>query len=187
MIKFINQIDNLLIEIINNDKLVLIFYEEHCHNSKKIVNIINNYDLDIETNIILINKNLFLQKNYNKLEKQYFKYFIQNNSMESYYNLYFDKIIENMSFLFYNEIMDLETPHFYFIKKLKNKLPQVIYHSVYYANLDHSNNFIKMINNFNNKKEIKDNLKEKFINNYVLEEFDIELLFEEVKKIKIFI
>ena len=44
-----------------------------------------------------------------------------------------------------------------------------------------------MINNFNNKKEIKDNLKEKFINNYVLEEFDIELLFEEVKKIKIFI
>ena len=66
MIKFINQIDNLLIEIINNDKLVLIFYEEHCHNSKKIVNIINNYDLDIETNIILINKNLFLQKNYNK-------------------------------------------------------------------------------------------------------------------------
>ena len=103
MIKFINQIDNLLIEIINNDKLVLIFYEEHCHNSKKIVNIINNYDLDIETNIILINKNLFLQKNYNKLEKQYFKYFIQNNSMESYYNLYFDKIIENMSFLFYKK------------------------------------------------------------------------------------
>ena len=81
----------------------------------------------------------------------------------------------------------LKICHFYFIKKLKNKLPQVIYHSVYYANLDHSNNFIKMINNFNNKKEIKDNLKEKFINNYVLEEFDIELLFEEVKKIKIFI
>ena len=187
MIKFINQIDNLLIEIINNDKLVLIFYEEHCHNSKKIVNIINNNDLDIETNIILISKYLFLQKNYNKLEKQYFKYFIQNNSSELYYNSYFDKIIDNLSFLFYNEITNIETPHLYFIKKVKNIFPKIVYHSVYYANLDYSNNFIKMIYNFN-KEILKENMKEnKLINTYILEQFDLELLFEEIKKIKIFI
>ena len=189
MIKFINQIDNLLNEIIKNDKLLIILYDEHCQNSKKLISIINSYDLDIDIEIILINKHELLQKNYNKLEKHYFNYYLQNNSTQTYYNNYYNIILSNISFLTYNNLIDLETPHFFFIKKSKNLVPTILHHSTYYANFDYSNNFVKLLNNFS-KKNFKQNISiitKKHINVYVLEQLDIRIPIEEIQKIQIFI
>ena len=190
MIKFINNIDNLLNEIIKNKELVIIFYNLHCNNSEKIISIINDYDFDIDLEVILIDKYEFLQKNYNKLETNYLNYYIQNNTTDLYYNNNFNNIIKNLSFLNYNNLIDLITPHVYFMKK-NNNIPVIVHKTVYYANLDHSNNFVKLLNNFGKTKipkifkisENKISIKNKFIS----ELWDIDVTLEEINKIKIFI
>lgn len=184
MIKFINQIDNLLNEIIENKKMLFVFYNEHCNSSKKLISIINNYDFDIDLEVIVIDKYLFLQKNYNKLEKNYFNYYLQNNSTQFYYNTHYQNIMNNLSFLFYNNIIDIDTPHFYFIEKI-NMIPKVLYHSAYSANLDYSNNFVKMLMKFT--KPSKPKSISKIPNQFILEQVGIDLPLEEIKKVKIFI
>ena len=80
MIKFINNIENLLPDLIHHNNSIIFFYLENCQISLSIYDTINNYDYDLHNNIIFINKTSFLKNNISK--------FI-NNSLNNYiFSLY---------------------------------------------------------------------------------------------------
>jgi hypothetical protein len=180
MIKFINNIDNLVSDIIDEEKILIIFFENNNTNSLQLLNKINMYDIDLIGKIILVDYNIFLKENYNKLNlnfiKNYIKYSFKNNLEDQ---------VNNLSFLTFENIKNIKFPQLYFLKK--EKVMELKYNSQYLIN-NTDNNIINLITYFFGKIEIISNKK----NNYVKEynkngEVCIDLNEAEIKNNIIFI
>jgi hypothetical protein len=89
MIKFLNNIENLLQEILNNKRSIIFFYLDNCQISASLFDCINNNNYDLTNNIIFVNKTSFLKNNNSKfiknsLHRRRFK-MRQNNLKINYY------------------------------------------------------------------------------------------------------
>ena len=109
MVKFTNNIDELLYEIINNYRLIIIFHK-NCQQSIELM----NYAFGTDYKIIFVNKNIYLNINSDKLDTFYFDYFV----FSKYYNKYHEiKPLKNLSFLNDKNIRAItEIPKIYFIE-----------------------------------------------------------------------
>ncbi len=169
MIKFINNIDNLLSFILEKKRVLICFYNNNCHNSNYLTSTFLNADLDIHITICLVDKYQFLNNNYNKLNSNYINHHFYNNNASLYYSKNLSQIVNSLSFLFYENINNLETPHIYFIDYVNNIIT-IKYSSTYYSNHDISNNILKLIHNFYNKSNEKVNTS----NTYILESEELD-------------
>ena len=180
MIKFINNIDNLIFEILKNQKVMIVFYDNNNENSVELLEKLTIFDIDLCGCIYLVDFHLFLQDNYNKLNSVHIHNLLK-------YNNYFllESQITQLSFLNYENIKKIKTPQIYFIKK-NNSISEVKYNTEYISRYDNSNTFINLIINFFKKeKEIKKN-------NYFSEfnkdgEVYLEINIEDIQKNIIYI
>ena len=122
MIKFLNNIENIISDLLTYKKSIIFFYLDNCENSYKLYDIINNNDYYIKNNIILININNFIKHNEkkyidNSLNNYIFKLYpyIKNNDLYIFNknfvtNMFYPKLIFlNNSF----EIIDSFTYSYY--------------------------------------------------------------------------
>jgi hypothetical protein len=175
MIKFINNIDNLISDILDVEKVLVIFFENNNINSLQLIEKLNIYDMDLVGKIILVDYNIFLKENYNKLNVG----FITNYIKYTYKNHLEDQV-NNLSFLIFENIKNIKFPQLYFLKK-KEKVMELKYNSQYLTNYT-DNNIINLITYFfknsENNKQKKNNYVKEFNNNgevcLDLNEADIE-------------
>ncbi len=165
MIKFIDNINNLLCELLSKDKLLLIFYKNNDINSLQLIDKINMYDIDLIGNIVLVDYDKFLNENYNKLNvsfiKNYLKYYIKYHDTPNLENQ-----LSNLLFLTKENITDIKLPQIYFLKKEDDCLMSK-YKSQYLDNhID--NNIINLIKGFFSNYQYKKIKK----NNIYVDEFN---------------
>ena len=185
MIKFINNIDNLLNFILDKKKLLICFYDCKCNNSNYLTSMLVNADFDININICLIDKYQFLNNNYNKLNSNYINNTFYNNNSSLYYNKNFSEIVNSLSFLFYENIIHSTTPYLFFVETYNN-IPTIKYSSVYYSKHDISDNILKMIYNFYDKNNANNIVNNNKIDNKYINEKD-DLTNDNLEKITLYI
>jgi len=175
MIKFLNNIENLLIEILSNTKSVIFFYLDNCQISRSLFDIINKNNYDLKNNIILINKNIFLKNNNSKFN---------NNSLNNYiFGLYpsLKNFLNLGTYIFSkNHVETIICPKYYLIT---NSL-QILDNYTFYKN-DNADNFkilYELFSLITNKFEINNskNLK----NIYKSETDKRKITIKDIKKIK---
>lgn len=158
MIKFINSMNNLIFNIFNVEKVIVIFFTNNDINSLQLVDKISVNDIDLVANIILVEYNSFLKENYNKLNKNFIK-----NQIKSFYKNNLENQIDNLFFLTFDNIIDIKLPQLYFLKKNKEVM-ELKYNSQYLTNYV-DNNIIYLITSFFEKSKSKMEKK----NNYAVE------------------
>ncbi len=152
MLSFINNIDKIIDELFESDKIVIIFYNEYCVNSQSLLEIINNNDLELQTRIICINKSKYISMNSGKLNNTYFKSVITNAYLPVYQT---QQISYNV--LIDNNCKNLVAPHVYFFEKI-NHVPTLTHSIKYTNNKDVVDSFVEFINIFS-KNENKIQMK----------------------------